>query len=350
MAKDIRVKVSLEKAATGTGFGYPLIFEGKATKAIPYTECSSIDDVIRVVGGITTSDNESAVSTKTETAKKTGIYKAALLLFMQSNAPATIAVCATTDVATTGLAGILHFGWRQLIVVSADTEGEDTAKAISDYIETTDKMYFASFASATEAAAIGENEKTLKFVHEDDDTTVVFPEAGLVGATAGKMPGSFTYKNTEIKGLTPKILPESELTAIHETNAIAFVLKCGRGVTSEGFVSSGEYADVIDSQDWISQQIVDRLQLTLINADKIPYDNRGIAILENVTASVLKEAAENGMIAENDNGVPDYSVNFKPRSATKASDRAKRVYREGTARFALAGAIHEADVNLTIEI
>lgn len=349
MAKDVKVTINLAKAATGIGFGYPLIFEGKATKAIPYTECTTIDEVVKAVGGITASDNESAVATKTEAAKKTGIYKAALLLFMQDNAPATIAICADTAVASTGLANILHQGWRQLIVVSADTEGEDARKAISDYIETTGKMYFTSVADVADATISG-NDRTVIMVHEDDDTTVVFPEAALVGATAGKPVGSLTYKNQKLKGLTPKVLPESELTAIHDANAMAFVLKAGDGVTSEGMATSGEYVDVIDAQDFIIQNIENNVQKTLNNADKIPYDNVGISILENATASVLKEAAENGMIAVNDNGVYDYSVAFKPRSATKASDRAARRYPEGSFRFALAGAIHTAEINGTIEI
>jgi hypothetical protein len=346
MAKDVRVKINLAKSTTSSGFGYPLIFEGKATTAIEYTECSSIDDVIRVVGGITDADAASAIETKTATAKATNIYKAALLLLMQDNAPSTIAVCATTGSATTGLAGILHEGWRQLIVVSSDTEGEDTRKAISDYIETTGKMYFTSVADVASATISG-NDRTVVMVHEDD---VAFPEAALVGATAGKPAGSLTYKNQMLKGLTPKVLPEAELTAIHNANAMAFVLKSGDGVTSEGMTTGGEYIDVIDSQDFIIQGIENNVQKTLNRADKVPYDNVGIAMLEISTASVLKAAAENGMIAVTDSGVYDYSVSFLPRSATKASDRAARRYPEGRFHFALAGAIHEADINGTIEI
>lgn len=349
MAKDVKVTINLAKAATGTGFGYPLIFEGKATKAIAYTECSSIDDVIKVVGGITASDNASAITTKTEAAKKTNIYKAALLLFMQDNAPATIAVCASTDATTAGLAAIMHYGWRQLIAVSADAEGEDTRNAISDYIETTDRMYFTSVASVSEATIDG-NDRTVVIVHEDDDTAVVFPEAALVGATAGKPAGSITYKNQLLKGVTPKILSEAEITAIHNVHAMAIVRKSGDCVTSEGMTTSDEYIDIIDSQDYIIQGIENSVQRTLNRADKVPYDNVGISMLENATVSVLKDAADNGMIATTDGGTYDYSVSFKPRSATKATDRAARRYPEGAFHFALAGAIHTADINGTIEI
>lgn len=350
MAKDVKVTINLATSVTSIGFGYPLIFEGKASKAIEYTECSSIADVIKVVGGITASDNEETVATKTTAAKATNIYKAALLLFMQDKAPAKIAVCASTEVATTGLAGILHHGWRQLIVVSSDTEGEDTRKAISDYIETTEKMYFTSVEAAAEAEELGENDRTVILCHKDSDSAVVFPESALVGATAGKVVGSITYKNQMLKGLTAKILSDAELEAIHNAGAMAFVLKSGDGVTSEGKTTSGEYVDVIDAQDYIIQSITYQTEKTLHQYNKLPYDNSGIAVLENVCVNVLKEAANNGIIALTDAGVPDYSVSYKPRTETTQGDRAARRYIEGSFRFALAGAIHTVEINGTIEI
>ena len=353
MARDVKVVINLAKPTTSVGFGYPLIFEGKATTAIEYTECYNIDEVIRLVGGITDADDEKAVATKTETAKATNIYKAALLLFMQDKSPERVAVYATTDVATTGLAAILHHGWRQLIVVSVDKEGEDSRKVISDYIETTEKMYYTSVASVSDLAgdaAIEGNDKTVILCHEDDVEAVVFPEAALVGATAGKAAGSITYKNQILKALTPKILTEDEIKAIHEAHAIAFILSSGDGVTSEGIATSDEYIDIVDAQDYIVQNIGYRIEKLLHNVDKVPYDNTGISMLENACVTVLQEAANNGIIATTDDGLPDYDVTFKPRSATKPSDRATRRYIEGAFRFALAGAIHTVEVTGTIEI
>lgn len=354
MARDVKVTLNLAKAATGSGFGYPLIFEGKATKAIAYTECATIDEVIRVVGGITDEDDASAVETKTAAAKATNLYKAALLLLMQDKAPEKIAVCATTAVATTGLASILHLGWRQLIVTSVGTEGEDSRKVISDYIETTgSKMYFASVGDISELegdAAISGNDRTVLMVHEDDVASVVFPEAALVGATAGKPAGSFTYKNQILKGLTPKVMTRAEIDAVHKVNAMAFVLKSGDGVTSEGKATSDEYIDIIDSQDYIIQNIEHDTQKLLNSVDKVPYDNTGIAMLENVCVNVLKNASNNGMIAVTEDGKPNYSVSYKLRSDTNAADRAVRRYIGGSFYFALAGVVHEVEVVGTIEI
>lgn len=335
MASDVKVVINLAKAVTGVGFGYPLIFQGKATAAIDYTECSSIQDVINAVG---------------DSYATSPIYKAALLMLMQSTPPSKFAICAATGTTVASLPAILYQGWRQLIVVSVGETGESTAAQISEYIETTDdKMYFTS-VTAVSGATISGNERTVMMVHNDPVETVVFPEAALVGATAGKPAGSFTYKNQILNGLTPAILSDAELTAIESAHAMAFVLKAGDGVTSDGKTTSDEYIDIVDSTDYIVQSITYRTQQLLNQSDKIPYDNTGIARLENVCVNVLKEAANNGIIALTDAGVPDYSVSYAPRSETSASDRTARRYTMGTFRFALAGAVHTVQVTGTIEI
>lgn len=335
IAKDVIVNINLAKAGTRSGFGFPLIFEGKATSEIAYKECSNLDEVAKVAGNTS------------------NIYKAAQLLLMQNDKPAKIAVCASASTAVLGLPKIIHHGWRQLIVTSLETTGESTRKQISDYIETTpDKMYFTSVAATTDlsgATAITGNDRTFILCHADENS-VKFPEAALVGATAGKSAGSFTYKNIILKGLTPKVMSQSEIDAVHAVHAAAFVLKCGDGVTSEGMVTSSEYADIIDSQDYIVQGIEYNVQKLLNSSDKVPYDNAGIGRLENTVTNVLKEAYNNGIIATGDDGLPAYSVSFKPRKETSAANRTARKYVDGSFHFALAGAIHEVEINGIIEI
>jgi len=77
---------------------------------------------------------------------------------------------------------------------------------------------------------------------------------------------------------------------------------------------------------------------------KLPYDNRGIASLEAVVVSVLMDAANNGMIAQNEDGSYDYSVSFGSRAECAAADISARHYAEGKFEFALAGAIHTAKI------
>lgn len=175
--------------------------------------------------------------------------------------------------------------------------------------------------------------------------------AALIGKTSGKAVGSFTYKNQALKGVyADEAITKGELETYHSKNVNAYVHKAGYDVTSEGVLINGEYIDILDSKDWLITQIKYQLQQTLIINDKIPYDNKGISLLESVVVNVLQDAYNNGMIAEAENGTPLYTVNFAPRSATKASDREKRQYVEGRFSFDLAGAVHTVTINGVINI
>ena len=332
MANDVKVVIELSKAAPRLGFGFPLIFAGKQDMAVAYKEVGSLDEVVSA--GF---------------AAETEVYKAASILFMQNNAPSKIAVCASTDDTVTALPAILGEGWRQLIVVSGD--GDSTKDAISDYIEACgkDAVYFARYDAAADSAvitAIEGNDRTVLVAYKTDDTA--YPEAAVVGATAGLDVGSFTYKNIILKGVVAQSYTDSEVDAFHDQGIITILKKAGSIVTSEGVCVSKEFIDIVDCKDYIIQQIEYQCQYLLNRVDKLPYDNRGIAALEGVVVSVLKDAANNGMIAVTDEGDYDYTVNFAPRSECAASDISSRHYAEGKFEFALAGAIHTAKIKGTI--
>ena len=333
MTRDVKVVINLKQPTGKVGFGYPLVFAGKATTAKSYTECYKLDDVVKA--GFTA---------------ETNTYKAAERIFAQTNAPSKIAVCATTDKTVTGLATVITKGWRQLVVASAGTEEESTFAEIAAYIETTtDKMYFASVSDLSDVtAAMKDYNRTIVMYYTDE--TEVCPEAALVGETAGKAAGSFTYKNQVLKKLNPLELTTVQIAAAHAKNCCTFVTTAGDNVVTEGKVLSGEYADIVDSKDYIISQLEYQLQKTLNSSDKISYDNNGISLLENVCVNVLQDAYNNNIIATNAEGTADYAVQFEPRENTKAEDRKARKYVEGRFNFSLLGAIHEIEVTGTIEI
>lgn len=323
--KDVKVVIKLEKVVKRLGFGVPLLLEGKATKAIPYTECGDIDEV------------------KALYAEDTATYKAAMLIFKQEEPPEKIAVCSVTTTVVEALDDLMAKGWRQLLVMSEGQADESTLKDIADYLEVhNDKMYFANVSDLSKLTAITpkDYEHTVAFYYPNAD--VVCPVAALVGATAGKDVGSFTYKNQILLGLNPLELNSTELNEVHEAGAITFVTKAGDNVTSEGKTLGGEYIDVVDSKDWIVQQIEYKVQKTFNYSDKVPYTNNGINQLDSVVVSVLKEAFDNGMIAEDDEGLPTYYTDFAKRTETDKADRVVRKYIGGEFGFDIAGAIHEA--------
>lgn len=332
MLYDVKVNIDLTKPIGKVGFGVPLILLENAAKAVAYTEVSDISEVV-TAGFAATTD----------------VYKAALLLFSQANAPKRIAVCAVTTAATAALADadLISKGWRQLIVVGESDLSE--VAAISTAVEALEgKMYFAGLDAddSTTISVSGKRHTVLFYCDATEEVPV--PVAALVGETAGRAAGSFTYKNLVLSGIAAQNLTDAQVEAIHAKGGITFVAKAGDNVTSEGKVAGGEYIDVIDSEDYIVQQLTHKTQKILNNAAKVPYDNNGIAMLESVAVDVLQGAYNDGMIATKEDGSPDYTVSYALREDVSEDDRATRKYLGGRFAFALAGAIHTVKVTGTI--
>lgn len=326
MALDVKVKIELSKTAGSVGFGNPLLLECGANTAVAYTECYAIEDV--VAAGF---------------ADTTEMYKAATMLFSQNNRPEKIAICAATGTAVETLPTIVSKEWRQLVIVGGDPADYI---AIADYIETTkNKMLFVSM-SAEEFENFKDNLEGKKY-----DRTVIlvneteYADAALVGETAGRTAGSFTYKFKTMKGVVAEDLTDTAISDLHANGAFGYVTKAGDDITTEGISQSGKYVDITDSIDYVIQNIEYRVQKLLNNNAKVAYDDKGIALIEGAVTSALQDAYLNGIIATKEDGVtPDYTVSFAPRSQTTAADRESRVYKYGSFSFALAGAVHEVHV------
>ena len=328
MALDVKVTIDMAKATGSLGFGYPLILEENATTAIGYAECSDIDAVV-----------------KAGYANTTKVYKAAQLMFMQAHKPAKIAVCSCTDGADDwlGVEANIAKGWRQLVVINSGESSAATAvTAISTAIEAAkvEKMFFANIdmpetlASAT--ATVSDKDRTVVFYYTAT-ADIPVPVAALAGEIGGLLPGAYTVNNLTLKGLTPLELSQDDIDKIHGINGITFVLSAGDGVCSEGKVSSGEYIDIVDGNDYIKQQLEYRTQKVFNNNLKVPYTNVGIALLESAAIGVMQNAQNLGI-------VEDFTVTYKLREQTSADDRAARKYFGGSVNYTMQGAIHYIEI------
>lgn len=354
---DVKVKIDLAKPMGYIGLGIPLILAKIATKPTDVTEEeNTIEEEITTEGEI--SNDEKAAAPEVEVRgytdgvtfddikelydKSSDVYKAAELIFMQDNKPKQIAICETTTSVVKWLEtkGNLSHNWRQLICVGASDEIAEISAAIE---KTDDKMYFASVPVDDTTVFNRENVKRTVILYCTDEK-YPNPEAALVGATAGLKAGAFTYHDTILKGIVPQNLSDDEIAKIHKKGGITFVTKAGDNVTSEGITLGGEYIDIIDSEDYVIQQIAYRVQKQLNSSQKIPYTNNGIAILESVVIDVLQGAFNNGVIATTYDGSPAFTVDFALREDTTEEQRSTRTYIGGQFTFALAGAVHYVEI------
>lgn len=332
---DVKVNIKLAEVVGNAGTWFPCLYVvDNSIEADTYDEYTKLSDLVDTKSG------------KTQYGADSEVYAAASKLFAQNNPPHKIAVMAQSALDSATVAEHATKGWRQLVLVGTHTD----IATIAEYIEGTDKMLFAGVKStealATLYASVAKYDRTFIVYH----TTDMNAAAAVVGATAGLSAGSFTYKNMKIKGVVAEDMTASEIEAIHAKGAITIVEKVGDIVTSEGIVASGQYADVVDSKDYIVQNITYKTQKVFNNNNKVPYTNQGIAMLEAATIEALKGAYNNGMIATNDDGTPAYNTAFMLRSETTETDRSTRHYPYGTFEFALAGAIHTVIVTGTVTV
>lgn len=349
MLNDVAVKITLTKGVNRSGFKHPLILASKAAEDKAYTEYTDMATLAK------------------DYPENTEAYKAASKLWAQENAPSKLAICSSKKTARQALDDVYSHEWRQLITIFGEGSDEmgaynedddagyaqysaggtnDTIAEVAEYMETKgDRLYFVHVKSAEELTAeLGElkPERTVAFVYGGESE---YPHAALVGETAGRDAGTFTYKNMILKDVVPEGIAEKTLDEIHAAGGLCFVAKSGDNVTTEGKTIGGEYIDVIDSMDFIIQQIVYKTQKLLNSMSKIPYTNQGIAMLELQCLNVLKDAYEQGIIATDDEGLPDYGTDYALRNDVPPGDRAERKYFGGKFEFALAGAVHEVRVS-----
>jgi hypothetical protein len=307
---DVTVKINPAEAIGEAGSWYPLIYVADTEVTTPeYNEFFSLTEVLAKYEDTTDP-----------------VYKVANLIFMQDKAPEKIAIYKGGTDVVKGLAPIIEKSWRQLVVINADNKFD---KDLAEYIEATEKMYFTHFASKEElvAAKITSYDRTVAIVSTSTEDT--HPEAALVGRMAGYVAGSATYHCKEIKAVEAEKVSLEDLNAIHEAGGFCYVEKNGRIATSNGITGSGEWIDVMDSYDYLIQNIRYDVQELFLTNPKIPYTNEGISIIDNTVYNRLKIAFDNGMIATDDNGKGIYSTNFRTRSETTAADRTSRNYPYG---------------------
>lgn len=332
---DVTVNIKIPEVIGRMGTWFPCLYIiDDSLEADAYDEYRNLSEM---------ADTDSEATTYADTSP---IYLAASKLFAQKDAPEKIAVLAQPAFSAQTMGVYITKGWRQLVLVGNHT---NTAP-IAEYINGTDKLVFVNVSSMDSltslAASVASYDRTILVYH----TTEPYAAAAVVGATAGLSAGSFTYKNIKINGITPMGLSSSELEAVHTLKAITIVEKVGDIVTSDGITASGNFIDILDSQDYIIQNITYKVQKVLTNNPKVPYTNAGIGMLETATLEALKDAYNQGMIADTENGIPAYNTSFALRNETTETDRASRIYPYGTFSFTLTGAVHEVIINGTVTV
>lgn len=186
-------------------------------------------------------------------------------------------------------------------------------------------------------------------------------EAAVMGNRFTYLPGSETWANVKLAGISYDNLPEGGAQAAFAKNANTFEPFRNFAITQNGKVAAGEWIDVIRFRDWLAEQIKISAVSALINIrsnlGKVPYTDGGIQIIGNAIRSVLDLGVTRGGIAppeldEDGNEIPSYVLTLPRAASVPFNDKANRLLRDVSFTARLAGAIHAVEIrgNLTYEL
>ncbi len=329
MIKDVNVIISRETASlTQTGFGMPLILATHG--AVDYKEYTELAQVAE------------------DYAEATEAYKMANRIFAQSPHPEKIAMRGVSygGSETSELIAALN----QLVEVKndwyfllSDQQGEEEITALSQWVDGQKKLYFAATDSLSLPQTL-ESERTVLIYHHEPKS---YPDAGWVGKCAPEIPGAITWKFKNMTGVGAANIGITDLQQLHTDGGNSYVRKLGLLQTSEGLTTSGEYIDIIRSQDFIEARMVEEVSMALFS-NKIPYDNSGIAVLVDKVENVLKLATAQGIVALDADGRGMWRVNAVSREETPVNDVANRIYNGISWGATVAGAIHNTTIRGTL--
>ncbi len=197
--------------------------------------------------------------------------------------------------------------------------------------------------------------RTFIFWHADAGSE--FPEAAVMSRCFTVYPGGETWANKKLSGITTDNLTETEYNTLTAKNYNTFERFADSvSITQNGITCAGEWIDIIRFRDWLVETIKTEEFNMLINREKLPFTDEGIAMVEGVLNKVLKLGQDRGGIAPteyDEDGTKNvgYTISVPKASSISANDKAKRRLTGITFQARLAGAIHAMDIkgSLTYE-
>lgn len=194
--------------------------------------------------------------------------------------------------------------------------------------------------------------RTITMFHHEADTN--FPECAYLGMGAPYAPGTLTWANNRLGGVsassdpnTGRRLTYTQRNNLASRNANFLELNGGVAITRQGKVAAGEWIDVITSRDLLVARIKESYQAKLINTPKVPYTDSGINSMRSVLVSTLDRYvstdSQPNILQENN----PYRVFFPRANEVSFNDKAERRLEAQFVAY-MAGAIHVVEIHGTL--
>lgn len=227
---------------------------------------------------------------------------------------------------------------------------------IAQWCEANQRLFFAVTNSAAAIATAGvigqlvagQFYRTAWFYHADPDA---FPEVAAAARLFTIPPGGETWANKQLAAVPALSITPTLSFTIQNFNGNSFEPIRNLAITQGGHVAAGEWIDIIRFRDWQCEEIRTRVFDALINKDKVPFTDPGIAMLRQPLMAALDLGVRRGGIAPPEvtpppesKVIPSYTTSVPASVQISTVDKAARVLRDMRFTARLAGAIHAIEI------
>lgn len=241
--------------------------------------------------------------------------------------------------------------WYSLHLTSLSA-AEIGAAAI--YIETQIKLMVVSSADdeipTSGSGDIGTTLKTAGFARTalmyHPKAMTQYAGAAWAGKNLPQDPGSITWKFKTLAAVDSVSLTPTEVSNLEGKNVNHYTVVAGIAITQQGISSSAEFIDVTRGVDFIRARLQEFIFARLANAGKVPFTDRGVAIIEAEVRAVMELAIGNQILASD----PAPVITVPLVADVPFTDRAARLLPDVDFTATLAGAIHSVEVNGVISV
>jgi hypothetical protein len=246
--------------------------------------------------------------------------------------------------------------------LATDVNSQPFAETVADWAETQDLVYATNTSdyNALDSGSTADIQSQLaakSYIRSicgfdlDDDGGYMgvamlaerFPSDPGVGPAAG---GTFNAKT--LAGVTADALTPTQQTNLRTKGYTVYITTAGVNHTLGGETPSGEYLDHTRFVDWYRIRLQEDLATLILNNERVPYDGRGLSMVEGVLRARLAAGIRSGGIAPVDADGNEPSVEVPALSETSSADRGNRVLNGCKTMFMYAGAIHKVGVVITV--
>ena len=226
-------------------------------------------------------------------------------------------------------------------LVSSDNSN-GMIKILAEYISTQDKLYGATIHSIDIATELNGMYDNVFFVAHDSRQSYV--AEGLVSTIAPRQIGSYTWTFKTVQGVQAAKFPTTQILEFERANASVYIIEAGVLMNSKGVAISGEYIDNVQATHYIKARMTENIFRMLALTEKIPYTDKGIALVVSEIEKVLKHSYNVGIIADDEAGNPEFTITAPKRADILKNTVAKRILPDVRWRAVVAGAVEKVEI------